>query len=358
MRLMRSHRLSAVVDGAEHPCRAQGACVRHCNMLDNWRADGEHAPPPARRHGRGTRVGSIRSAVQHDRSATANVARSADLGCPCMPRPSGSLGAGSRADYMTNSSTPRTGIPRNTLSAERAIREPIGPGGQVIGVSERSGADQPGGDNSREHDVGRAAVDLQRSLGGAIDGCQDHERAAEYERRCLGLGRHASAAGRDSAFKAHLGGGWGSQHGTGGERDGKRPGYGRISPDEQPRAAPGIGRQHLDRPPMPKRTASCSHASFRHAVRLLSRTTPQAGHRATPAADCRCPSRSTAYCPCQRRERDERHDAGGDPGPPPPTARAAWLAQQVVERAVLNSIGSLRRPHLRALGRQVRAPSG
>ena len=43
MGLMRSHRLSAVVDGAEHPCRAQGACVRHCNMLDNWRADGEHA---------------------------------------------------------------------------------------------------------------------------------------------------------------------------------------------------------------------------------------------------------------------------------------------------------------------------
>ena len=45
MGLMRSHRLSAVVDGAEHPCRAQGACVRHCNMLDNWRADGEHALP-------------------------------------------------------------------------------------------------------------------------------------------------------------------------------------------------------------------------------------------------------------------------------------------------------------------------
>ena len=77
MRLMRSHRLSAVVDGAEHPCRAQGACGRHCNMLDNWRADGEHGPPPAPRHGRGTRVGSIRSAVQHDRSATVNVVRSA-----------------------------------------------------------------------------------------------------------------------------------------------------------------------------------------------------------------------------------------------------------------------------------------
>ena len=82
MGLMRSHRLSAVVDGAEHPCRAQGACVRHCNMLDNWRADGEHAPPPAPQHGGGTRVGSIRSALQHDRSATANVVRSADLGCP------------------------------------------------------------------------------------------------------------------------------------------------------------------------------------------------------------------------------------------------------------------------------------
>ena len=82
--LMRSLRLSALVDGAEHPCRAQGACVRHCNMLDNWRADGEHASPPAPRQGRGTRVGSIRSAVQHDRSATANVARLVDLGCPWL----------------------------------------------------------------------------------------------------------------------------------------------------------------------------------------------------------------------------------------------------------------------------------
>jgi hypothetical protein len=53
------------------------------------------------------------------------------------------------------------------LSAERAIRQPISLGGHVIGVSERSGADQPGGDGSREHDVGRAAVDPQSDLGGA-----------------------------------------------------------------------------------------------------------------------------------------------------------------------------------------------
>ena len=32
--------------------------------------------------------------------------------------------------------------------------------------------------------------------GRAVDGCQDHERAAEHERRCLGLGRRASATGR------------------------------------------------------------------------------------------------------------------------------------------------------------------
>jgi hypothetical protein len=79
MGLIRSHRLSAVVDGV-HLCRAQGASVRHCNMLGNWLADSEHDPLPAPRNGRGTRVESIRLALQHDRSATASVARSADLG--------------------------------------------------------------------------------------------------------------------------------------------------------------------------------------------------------------------------------------------------------------------------------------
>ena len=47
--------------------------VRHCNMPGNWRADGERASPPVPRHGRDTRVGSSRSAVQHDRSATVSV---------------------------------------------------------------------------------------------------------------------------------------------------------------------------------------------------------------------------------------------------------------------------------------------
>ena len=53
------------------------------------------------------------------------------------------------------------------LSAERAIHQPIGLGGHVVGVSARSGVNQPGGDGSREHDVGCAAVNSQRGLGGA-----------------------------------------------------------------------------------------------------------------------------------------------------------------------------------------------
>jgi hypothetical protein len=82
-----------------------------------------------------------------------------------------------------------------------------------------------------------------------------------------------------------------------------------------------------------------------------SRASSDAGDRVS------LPIASTAYCPYQRRERGERHDADDDPRPPPPPPRA-WLAQQVVERAVLGSIESLHGPHLRALGRQVRALGG
>ena len=56
--LMRSLRLSALVDGAEHPCRAQGACYAIL-MSDNWRADGEQAFP--QRHDRVEALASDRS---------------------------------------------------------------------------------------------------------------------------------------------------------------------------------------------------------------------------------------------------------------------------------------------------------
>src|SRR5215831_924262 len=73
-RLMQYARLSAPVDGAEYPCRAQGACAPGCSRSRNSPTDDGGAVPPTPRHGRDTRVGSIRSAVRHARFATVSVA--------------------------------------------------------------------------------------------------------------------------------------------------------------------------------------------------------------------------------------------------------------------------------------------
>src|SRR6516225_6386254 len=43
---MRYARLSAQVDGAEHPCRAQGACAPHCSRSRNSPTDDGGAVPP------------------------------------------------------------------------------------------------------------------------------------------------------------------------------------------------------------------------------------------------------------------------------------------------------------------------
>src|SRR5215469_6321781 len=64
---MRYARLSARVDGAEHPCRAQGGYAPGCSRSRNSPTDDGGAFPPKPRHGRGTRVGSSRSAVRHFR---------------------------------------------------------------------------------------------------------------------------------------------------------------------------------------------------------------------------------------------------------------------------------------------------
>src|SRR5215831_11336443 len=61
---MRYARLSAQGDGAEHPCRAQGAYAPGCSRSRNSPTDDGGAFPPTPRHGRGTRVGSSRSAVR------------------------------------------------------------------------------------------------------------------------------------------------------------------------------------------------------------------------------------------------------------------------------------------------------
>src|SRR6516162_10608351 len=67
---MRYARLSAQVDEAAYPCRVQGACAPHCSRRRNSPTDGAGAVPPTPRRGRGTRVGSSQSTVQHDRFAT------------------------------------------------------------------------------------------------------------------------------------------------------------------------------------------------------------------------------------------------------------------------------------------------
>ena len=71
--LMQFHRLSAPLDGAECPCAAQDACALRYNRRNSLPTDGEGDFRRTLQHGRDTRVGSIRSAVQHDRSATARM---------------------------------------------------------------------------------------------------------------------------------------------------------------------------------------------------------------------------------------------------------------------------------------------
>ena len=83
MGLMRSHRLSAVVDGAEHPCRAQGACVHaigRCLIIGEQMAN----MPLPQCHDMVEALASDRSDQPFNMTvlATANVARLADLGCP------------------------------------------------------------------------------------------------------------------------------------------------------------------------------------------------------------------------------------------------------------------------------------
>ena len=81
-----------------------------------------------------------------------------------------------------------------------------------------------------------------------------------------------------------------------------------------------------------QRLITAEHDDYRwHAYPRQSDVAP---FQPRQALGCRCPSLSTAYYPSQRCEREERHDAGGDPDPPP-TPRVAWLAQQVVERAAI-----------------------
>src|SRR5690348_16243882 len=75
---------SAQGDGAEYPCRAQAEYTPHCSSWRNSTTDGGGAVPPTPRRGRGTHVGSSRSAVQHDRSATVSVARSVGRECPWL----------------------------------------------------------------------------------------------------------------------------------------------------------------------------------------------------------------------------------------------------------------------------------
>src|SRR5215469_13015597 len=60
---MRYARLSAQVDGAAYPCRAQGVCARRCSRSRNLPTDVGGAVPPTPRYGRDTRVGSSRSAA-------------------------------------------------------------------------------------------------------------------------------------------------------------------------------------------------------------------------------------------------------------------------------------------------------
>jgi hypothetical protein len=61
----------------EGPKPDRTACLPHCRKHYVWPADSRDAPLQSPRYGRGTRVGSIRSAVQRDRSATAIAGRSA-----------------------------------------------------------------------------------------------------------------------------------------------------------------------------------------------------------------------------------------------------------------------------------------
>ena len=75
MRSMRYARLSAQVDEGEYPCPVQDACALRYSRRYILPTDGAGDFRRTPRHGRGTRVGSIRSAVQHDRSATVSVAR-------------------------------------------------------------------------------------------------------------------------------------------------------------------------------------------------------------------------------------------------------------------------------------------
>src|SRR6516165_6071388 len=82
---MRYARLSARVDGAAYPCRVQGACAPRYSRRRNSPTDGGDAVPPTPRRGRGTRVGSSQSAVQHDRSATVSEDRRHPTGEPPMP---------------------------------------------------------------------------------------------------------------------------------------------------------------------------------------------------------------------------------------------------------------------------------
>src|SRR5215472_3962374 len=82
MRSMRYARLSAQVDEGEHPCLVQDACALRYSRRYILSTDGAGDFRRTPRHDRDTRVGSIRSAVQHDRSAMVSVAQSAGRECP------------------------------------------------------------------------------------------------------------------------------------------------------------------------------------------------------------------------------------------------------------------------------------
>jgi hypothetical protein len=83
-RLTRYDRPSALACAVVRPCRAQHACALHCSKCCNLPTIREGAFPRAPRHGRGIRVGSIRSAVPHVHSAMASGARLVGLGCPWL----------------------------------------------------------------------------------------------------------------------------------------------------------------------------------------------------------------------------------------------------------------------------------